>query len=145
MSDFRTGLAQATTWSEVLAYAQRSFVSGGPPIFETLFTLALEGKEDRASYNAAALLVFMDPDCPLHCQTVVSRIHDSQWVANRREVPFYLVTHFGKQQLLEVSRQFMADFSHDQRQDSRVTALRYWITGSAESLCAPFHDWIRPK
>lgn len=143
MSVPRELLAQAQSWSELLASAMKGWQHDGVSTFDTLFPIAIDGNADRAPYNAGTLLVYMDPDCHHDCRELLSRIHHSKWFVRYRELAFYLMVHFGKEHLHQQAKAFIAELPEAEREDSRLRTLIYWISGSAEELIVPMHAWMR--
>jgi hypothetical protein len=75
---------------------------------------------------AVALLVVVEPRCPLTCAAALRRIAVSRWQVSDQLIPFYLVTQFGKQQLLATTRTVSAEYEGERR--ACVKVVRYWIS-----------------
>jgi hypothetical protein len=67
-------------------------------VFYVLFSIAVKLEADGANVGAASLLVELDPPCHVTCEDALRLLAKGWWVGDTL-VPFYLVTHFGRQQL----------------------------------------------
>jgi len=136
----RQQLAQVQTFEQFLEL-RRALVTCLPgDLYESLFSIAISDRSDGAAQIACRALIGLQPPCPETCKHVLERIHESHWFVSFREVSFYLITQFGKPQLLNEARAFIATLPTGEPR-SRVDAVVYWASMPASALCEPYHYW----
>jgi hypothetical protein len=135
----RQRLAQVQTYDQFLELRRHLIAYKPEDLYEDLFAIAITDRSDGAACIAGRALIELEPPCPESCQRVLERIHESRWFVSFREVPFYLITQFGKPQLLAEAKAFLATVPEEPR--SRVDTIVYWASGATSGLCEPFHDW----
>ena len=140
-TDLRQQLDAIATW--VAFFEMRQLMAKWQPdeIYRALFPLAISGREGNAPHRAGCLLIELQPDCSVPLSEIVLQIHNSKWYVSFREVPFYLVTQFGKPAVLDVAQKFLDALPPNRTEHSRVETLVYWASFSASDLCKGFHEW----
>jgi hypothetical protein len=110
-------------------------------VYEALFPLAISGREGAAPWYAGCLLIDLQPDCPEPPLDMIARVHACKWFVSFREVPFYLVTQFGKRTVLDAAAHLLQALDSRSAEQSRVQSLVYWARMPASDLCKHFHHW----
>jgi hypothetical protein len=110
-----------------------------PQLFDFLFAHSLLG--GRVGDVAARLLVETDPAPTRSCEELLAEIATSKWDVSVKELPFFLISWFGKRFLKDAYRSFIqtADLTSEQKQ--RVGTIIYWTAGPAANLIRSHHDW----
>jgi len=139
--EIRQQLDKIESWDEFFEARQLLAKWKSKEVYEVLFPLAISGLDGSAPHRAGCLLIELQPDCPESLSEVLAKIHNSKWYVSFREVPFYLVTQFGKHVVLESARKFIHSLPANQKEQSRVETLIYWASFPASALCKGFHEW----
>jgi hypothetical protein len=134
-------LAGITTYDEFQQLRQSLSNHKQDDLYRFLFKLAINGREDLAPKMAGYMLIELQPNCSDTLYDVLTQIHLSSYFLSFREVPFYLVTQFGKHTLLDEAKQFVKKLPKDKSENSRVDTIIYWASMPASELCKGFHDW----
>ena len=110
-----------------------------PQLFDFLFAHSLLG--GGVGGIAARLLVETDPAPTRSCEELLAEIATSNWNVSTKELPFFLISWFGKQFLNDAYRAFIqtAILTSDQKQ--RVGTIIYWTASPAANLIRSYHDW----
>jgi hypothetical protein len=97
-------------------------------LFEVLFPIAADCRSyPWPAYDVAGeLLIGLDPRCPLTCEEVLLRLDGAYLEASTKAVPFYLVTQFGKYNVLQEARRLMADLEVSESARQNIGIVRYW-------------------
>ncbi len=136
----RQQLAQVQTYEQFLEL-RRALVTCLPDdLYESLFSIAISDCRDGAAKIAGYALIDLEPPCPETCGRVLERIHGSRWDVSFREIPFYLVTQFGKEHLLSEAKKFISSLPEGEPY-SPVEIVVYWASGATEKLCEGYHYW----
>ena len=140
-NEIRQQLDAIATWDAF--FETRQLLAKWQPddVYRALLPLAISGRDGNAPHRAGCLLIELQPDCIEPLSEIVSKIHNSKWYVSFREVPFYLVTQFGKHVVLDVARKFLDSLPPNRTEHSRVESLIYWASFSASDLCKGFHEW----
>lgn len=141
LSQVRDELNKVITYDDFFSLRQSLARFTDSELFGALFPIAIDGREDRAPHLAGCALVELQPDCPCELVSLLTQIHSSNLFASYREVPFYLVTQFGKHAVLNGAGLFLASISLEPKSHSRVESILYWAAMPASELCRHFHDW----
>jgi hypothetical protein len=136
----RQQLAQVQTYEQFLELRKVLSTFAPKDLYENLFAIAITDRCDGAACVAGRALIELDPPCPETCERVLQRIHESRWFVSFREIPFYLVTQFGKSHLLSEAKAFLSKLPQ-QEPRSRVDTIVYWASMAASGLCEPHHYW----
>lgn len=110
-----------------------------PQRFDFLFAHSISG--GRVGGVAARLLIETDPAPTRSCEQLLAEIAMSKWDVSTKEVPFFLISWFGKRYLKELYGSFIqtADLTPEQKQ--RVGTILYWTASPAANLIRSYHDW----
>lgn len=108
-------------------------------LFNFLFTQSISG--GRVGSVAACLLVEIDPTPTRSCEELLAEIAKSNWNVSTKEVPFFLISWFGKHFLNDAYRSFMQEASLTHEQKQRVGTIIYWTSSPTANLIRSFHDW----
>jgi hypothetical protein len=136
----RQQLAQVQTYEQFLELRRALVVCLPGDLYENLFSIAISDRSDGAAQIAGRALIDLEPPCPETCDRVLERIHRSCWFVSFREIPFYLVTQFGKQHLLSEAKAFISSLPEGEPR-SRIEAIVYWASMATSALCEPYHYW----
>jgi hypothetical protein len=111
--------------------------------FHALFAVAVEYVGDGADQVAGRLLVALEPACPVSCREALLTLALGDWQLSDKLVPFYLVTQFGKGELLRVAAELVAEAGLSGSQITAVNGVAYWAGVPAVELLDPFVSWER--
>jgi len=116
-------------------------LSGGDvtDLFEFLFSEAISG--GRTGGQAACLLIEIDPPPTRDCQALLGEVAKSKWDVSTKEVPFFLISWFGKPGLIESYNLFIKEADLTTEQKQRVATIIYWTAGPTAQLIRSYHDW----
>jgi hypothetical protein len=95
---------------------------------------------DGANEIAGRMLISLDPRCPDSCDAILRKIDSSQWDVSLKEIPFYLISQFGKWKLLGELEAFLAKRPPADA-TSRVDGILYWARMPTHSLASDLHYW----
>ncbi|QYF93992.1 hypothetical protein KY495_01755 [Massilia sp. PAMC28688] len=113
--------------------------NSGAELFDFLFTQSLAG--GRAGGLAACLMVEIDPRPTRCCKELLAEIARSNWDVSTKEVPFYLITWFGKHFLMDAYRSLIEETRLTPEQQQRVSTILYWTASPTANLIRSYHDW----
>ena len=131
------------TWDEFFACRQELSKWQSDDLYRALFPLAISGRRGNAPHRAGCLLLELQPNCPDPLPDIVAKIHKSSWYVSFREVPFYLVTQFGKHAVIAAAEEFLSSLPQNRSEHSRAETLIYWASFPATELCRVFHEWVQ--
>ena len=134
-------LAGISTYDEFQQLRQSLSNHKQDDLYRFLFKLAINGREDHTPKMAGCMLIELQPNCSDTLYDVLTQIHLSSYFLSFREVPFYLVTQFGKHNLLSEAKQFVKNIPKEESSNPRVDTIIYWASMPASELCKGFHDW----
>jgi hypothetical protein len=131
----RERLAEIKSYADVRRLRDELRPHNGPDLFLALFPIALDYRADSASGIASGLLTDLEPPCPLNCRDALGRLARGSWNPSDRLLPFYLITQFGKLELLlSVKDLLAAEEPEGQRAD--LEGVRYWAEMPTADLIA---------
>lgn len=110
-----------------------------PQLFDFLFAHSLWG--GRVGDVAACLLVETDPAPTRSCEELLAEIAISKWNVSTKELPFFLISWFGKRFLKDAYQSFIQTANLTAKQKQRVSTIIYWTAGPAANLIRSYHDW----
>lgn len=108
-------------------------------IFDFLFSEAIAG--GRTGGLTARLLIEIDPAPTRTCKALLSEVAHSKWDVSTKEVPFFFISWFGKQGLIEAYHLFIEEADLNAEQKQRVGTILCWTAGPAAQLIRSYHDW----
>jgi hypothetical protein len=111
-------------------------------LFETLLRFALDTEPSNSDVWASALLVELEPPCPISCEEALRRIARSRMNHSNRLIPFYLAAQFGKRRVLRIVRR-LRSVEFEVRLPERLKVVRYWLRVPSISLPGWFSEWRR--
>jgi hypothetical protein len=95
-------------------------------LFYALFPLAVSRQWDEpAAYFAARLLYDLRPPCLLSCDAAIQATF-ATWDVSIEEVPWYLVTQFGKA-VIEHTIQQLLSITPGRQDRQTLETIRYWV------------------
>ena len=134
----RERLALIKNHSQFLKLRQMLFPLGPEKLFELLLPISLQYELDGASSVAAMLLIEYDPKALCSCNELLLQVANSNWYLSDKFVPFYLVTQFGKYNVLTEIEKVLSSNSLAADQRARVEGIKYWAEMPAASLSADY-------
>lgn len=106
-------------------------------LFDFLFIQAISGP----SGVAGALLVEIDPAPTRTCEQLLDDVAKSNWNVSAKEIPFYLISQFGKLSVKSSYQSYVKTANLTDLQKRRVGTIIYWMTAPTASLVRAHHDW----
>lgn len=110
-----------------------------PQLFDFLFAHSV--LSGRVGSVAACLLVEIDPAPTRSCGELLAEIARSKWNVSTKELPFFLISWFGKRFLKDVYQSFMQTASLTSEEKQRVSTVIYWASSPTANLVRSYHDW----
>ena len=112
-------------------------------IFNFLFPIAISEREGGASGIAGKLLIDLEPKHTRSCSELVEEIARSNWFVSFKEVPFYLVSQFGKWTLAEEVRLYLKNPTATEAYRRRAESIWYWASQPSSKLSNDLHyfEW----
>ena len=110
--------------------------------FDEIWNLALLDKWDGEKAIASFLLVSLDISASKSIRELLGNLMDSPWDLSNQVLPFYLVTQFGKSNVLETIEEMTAKLPEGQ-QKTRINGVAYWARMPSASLVESLHyfEW----
>ncbi|MEO1034296.1 MAG: hypothetical protein AAFX44_01935 [Pseudomonadota bacterium] len=111
-------------------------------LFEAIWPLAISEPVDGTPTTANYLLVKLDLPTDRTCEELLADIRDRYWNLSNKIIPFYLVTKFGKQNVIDCVKKMAGELS-DGEQKRKVEGVGYWANHPPENLIEPMHyfEW----
>jgi len=134
----REHLSKIKNYDQFFELRQSLVGLGSARLFDALFSMALQYELDGASSIAAMLLIEFDPKALRQCDQLLLEIANSNWFLSDKFIPFYLLTQFGKWNLISAIDELLSgnSLNHDQR--IRIEGIKYWAKMPAVSLSSEF-------
>lgn len=137
----RQELAHITKYEDFLALRQCVAREHAEGLAEFLLNTAIANLGDKADGVAGRLLIELEPKCPISCEQVLERLSKSNWNVSFKELPFYLISQFGKWNVLRAVESVANSASLTGEQRARVEGISYWARMSTSELAKPLHYW----
>ena len=139
----RDQLAKIKNYDDFFKVRQAVANLSGTELFNSLFPLSIENLGDGADSFAGLLLIELDPKHELTLADMLLKIAKSKWNVSNREIPFYLVSQFGKWNVLNKVNELLKSGSFNAEEKNYLETVNYWASGSASSLSEPLHyfEW----
>jgi len=134
----KANLSKIKSYDQFFEVRQAVASIGNEKLFEILFPSALLYDQGGASEVAAMLLIEFDPKASRTCQQLLLEIADSKWYLSDQYIPFYLVTQFGKWNLLGEISQLVSSNKLKHEQSTRIDTIRYWAEMPPAHLSSGF-------
>lgn len=132
-------IASVADYDAFIDLALELGINRGAELFDFLFAQSISG--GGVGGTAACLLVEIDPPPTRSCEELLAEIAKSSWDVSTKEVPFFLITWFGKQLLADAYRSFIEEANLTPEQKRRVGTVLYWTASPAANLIRSYHDW----
>ena len=136
IEDLTRRLKAASTWS-ARRQIEHELVRLEPGVtFHLLYSIATTYGVETPHDAAASILVELQPPCALSCEDALRLLANADWNLSDRLVPFYLVTQFGQERVLQAVDIVKTEF--DGERQARVTGVGYWAEKPAALLIEHF-------
>jgi hypothetical protein len=137
----RQDLAHVTKYEEFFELRQRIAREHPEGLAEFLLNTAMANLGDKADGVAGRLLIELEPRCPVSCEQVLDQVSKSNWNVSFKELPFYLISQFGKWNVLRAVESVAGAASLTGEQRVRVEGIAYWARMPTSELAKPLHYW----
>jgi hypothetical protein len=139
----RDKLAKIKTYDDFFEVRQAVASLSSTELFNSLFPVSIENLGDGADSYAGLLLIELDPKHELTLEDMLLKIAKSKWNVSNREIPFYLVSQFGKWNVLNKVKELLKDGSFNEEEKKYLETVNYWASGPASGLSEPLHyfEW----
>jgi hypothetical protein len=153
----RQRLLEATTVAKVDELRRQLAGSDPAELFQALFPAAVDTRPARAagqfgseswehlSFRAGNLLVDLEPPCPVSCEEALRLVRDGEWDLSLREVPFYLISRFGKRKLAEGVSKLVEEVSGRQERLALETVAYRLAPATIDLLSTSTSAWERGR
>jgi len=136
IEELTRSLKAASTWSQ-RRKIEHELVRLDPGVaFHLLYSIATTYGVDTPHDAAASILLQLQPRCPLSCEDALRFLARTNWNLSDHLIPFYLVTQFGQQRVVQAVRLVKTEF--DNESQARVTGVGYWAEKPAVLLIEDF-------
>jgi len=136
IEELTRSLKAASTWSQ-RRKIEHELVRLDPGVaFHLLYSIATTYGVDTPHDAAASILLQLQPRCPLSCEDALRFLARTDWNLSDHLIPFYLVTQFGQQRVVQAVRLVKTEF--DNESQARVTGVGYWAEKPAVLLIEDF-------
>lgn len=136
----RQDFAHIIKYEDFFELRQRVAKERPEGLAELLLNTAITNLGDKADGVAGRLLIELEPKCPLSCEQVLELVSESSGNVSYKELPFYLVSQFGKWNVLRAVDNFVGRGSSGEPR-SRVEGISYWAKAPTSELAKPLHYW----
>ena len=133
-------LIHITKYEDFFELRQRVARERPEGLAEFLLNTATANLGDMADGVAGRLLIALEPECPFSCEQVLQLVSESTWNVSYKELPFYLISQFGKRNVL-LAAERLASAAPPGEQRSRVEGISYWAGMPTSELTKPLHYW----
>jgi len=139
----RDKLAKIKTYDDFFEVRQAVASLSSTELFNSLFPISIENIGDSADSFAGLLLIELDPKHELTLENMLLKIAKSKWNVSNREIPFYLVSQFGKWNVLNKVNELLKDVSFNEEEKNYLETVNYWASGPPSGLSEPLHyfEW----
>jgi hypothetical protein len=110
-------------------------------VFDNLFAIATQNTGDRSDQIAGFALIELEPKCSFTCLQVIELVANSRWDISNRELPFYLVSQFGKWHLEKEITSFLSNPGISEQQRVLVDSIWYWAKMPSAKLADRLLYW----
>lgn len=130
-------------YDEFFALSRKLSSSNDEELFNFLFPIAISKRESNASGTAGMLLIDLEPKHTRSCAELINEIANSDWFVSFKEVPFYLVSQFGKWNLASEIKEFLGRSGLTEEQRRRAESIWYWASSPSAKLSYDLHyfEW----
>jgi hypothetical protein len=90
---------------------------------------------------ASFLLASIDPPPARGCKELLLELAGASWDLSNKVLPFYLVTQFGKAQLLDTIEQLVRGAT-DSALKIKLEGVAYWAKMPTADLAEPLHYFV---
>lgn len=140
---FRAKCRAASTWELFFELSKEVRVWPIEKQWSLVWSVLLNFADEHSDQIAGFLLIDIDPRPQQSLQELLAIVTRSRWDLSNLEVPFYLVTSFGKYQVLDAinaelnSERLLAD------ERLRLEGIRYWACAPASRGAERLHyfEW----
>jgi len=105
-----------------------------------LFTIAIGHDSTNSHYRAGDVLVDLEPAIEMSCEQALRAVAASNLDVDAQSFAFYLITQFGRRQLINTMIQLWPP-AETRQLPTGVDALEYWLRPPAHSLLRRWGDW----
>lgn len=137
----RGSLSTIRTYEEFFILCQSLSKIGERDVFEFLFPIAASVRGDNANVIAGFALLELEPRCPMSCEATIEFISNSNWDVSNREIPFYVVSQFGKWKVGDAIQAFLENVDKSDKQKRYVEAIWYWAREPSVKLTEKLFYW----
>jgi hypothetical protein len=134
-------LASIHAYDDFINICKSLAVQDKRTIFDSLFAIAIQNIGDRSDQIAGYALIELEPKCPFTCSQAIETIANSRWDISNREIPFYLVSQFGKWHLEKEIATFLSSPNISEQQRILVDSIWYWAKIPSAKLADRLHYW----
>ena len=129
-------LKAASTWLERRELEHELARLDPAVVFDLLYSIATTYGVETPHDAAASILVELQPPCPLSCEDALRFLARTDWNLSDRLIPFYLVTQFGQQRVVQAVDVVKMEFDGENR--TLVAGVGYWAEKPAVVLIEYF-------
>ena len=110
-------------------------------LFDFLFPIAISCRGTYINGTAGCLLVELEPKHTRNCSQLLDEIANSKWDVSLKNVPFYLISQFGRWNLKEEIDKYLSNSEKTKQQKQYVGSVWYWASQPTHELAKDFHYW----
>ena len=112
-------------------------------LFDFLFPIAISCRSSCINGIAGYLLIDLEPKHTRSCSALLNEIAKSKWDVSNKEVPFYLVSQFGKWNLDKEIKDYIVGNKSIESELRAIESIWYWASSPTASLSEDLHyfEW----
>jgi hypothetical protein len=112
-------------------------------LFNFLFSTAIGERGGNINGVAGMLLIDLEPKHTRSCSELLNEIAHSNWDVSNKEIPFYMVSQFGKWNLASEIKEYVANTKLNDIEQRRVETIWYWASSPSSKLSNDLHyfEW----
>lgn len=136
-------LKNVQSYDDFFALSLKLSSSNEDDLFNFLFPIAISDRESKAPSIAGMLLIDLEPKHTRHCSELINEVANSNWFVSFKEVPFYLVSQFGKWNLESEIKAFLLQSGLTENQRKRAESIWHWASSPSAKLSYDLHyfEW----
>jgi hypothetical protein len=135
-------LANIDKYDDFFALSRKLSQVEDSELFDFLFPLAISQRTtENINGIAGLLLVDLEPKHTRSCQELLDEMAHSKWFVSNKEVPFYLVSQFGKWNLFNEYKTYVSSAELSEQQQRRIETIIYWASSPTAKLAYDLHYW----
>ncbi len=139
----RDSLSKVNSYDSFFELRQSVVNIKNSDLFNILFPISIDNLGDETDSIAGLLLIELEPKHEKSCEEMLLCIANSKWDVSNKEIPFYLITQFGKWILIDTINILMKKNNFNNQQKELMKSVNYWVSFPASKLSSDlnYFEW----